>query len=179
MKSFMRVLLCHDAPRTIGPMNRFGPILAALALFLALTGAATAQDAVPDPAAVAPAPAKPVKPAATQSAAEPAAPATEPPAPIYDEKLLRLSEILGSLSFLRDLCGQSDGATWRDEMTALLGAEKPAPQRRTRLIARFNHGFETFNAVYRTCTPSAELAISRYLSEGAALASDVRGRYNQ
>jgi len=30
-----------------------------------------------------------------------------------------------------------------------------------------------FNAVYRTCTPAAELAISRYLSEGAALASDV------
>jgi uncharacterized protein (TIGR02301 family) len=152
-------------------MNRFGLLPAALALLFAFASVATAQDAVPATTAAAP-------PPAGQPAA-PATPATEPPAPIYDEKLLRLSEILGSLSFLRDLCGPSDGATWRDEMTALLGAEKPAPQRRTRLIARFNHGFETFAAVYRTCTPSAELSISRYLSEGAALASDVRGRYNQ
>ena len=35
-----------------------------------------------------------------------AGPAPEPPPPIYDEKLLRLSEILGSLAFLRDLCGE-------------------------------------------------------------------------
>jgi uncharacterized protein (TIGR02301 family) len=148
-------------------MNRFGQVSAALALIMALAGGSMAQDDVPDaPAAEAPA------------TDQPAAP-TEPPAPIYDEKLLRLSEILGSLSFLRDLCGEPDGAAWRNEMSALLEAEKPAPQRRARLIARFNHGFETFNAVYRTCTPSAELSISRYLSEGAALASDVRGRYNQ
>ena len=146
----------------------------ALAILLSLSGAALAQDIVPD--ATAP---PPKKPAAAAPADQPPPQALEPPAPIYDEKLLRLSEILGSLSFLRDLCGASDGATWRDEMTALLAAEKPAPHRRARLVARFNHGFETFNAVYRTCTPSAELSIAHYLSEGAALASDVRGRYNQ
>jgi uncharacterized protein (TIGR02301 family) len=64
-------------------------------------------------------------------------------------------------------------------MSALLTAEKPAPQRRARLMARVKHGLECFNAGYRTCSPTAELSISRYLSEGAALASDVRGRYNQ
>jgi uncharacterized protein (TIGR02301 family) len=147
-------------------MTRFGFILAAVAL-VALANPASAQDSAP------------AAPAAEAPAADQQAPATEPPAPIYDEKLLRLSEILGALSFLRDLCGESDGPAWRDEMSALLTAERPAPQRRARLIARFNHGFETFNAVYRTCTPSAELSISRYLSEGEALASDVRGRYNQ
>jgi uncharacterized protein (TIGR02301 family) len=150
-------------------MNRFGRMTTALVLVLALAGQAAGQDDAPA-AAAAP---------ATGQADQPPPAATEPPAPIYDEKLLRLSEILGSLSFLRDLCGASDGPTWRDEMTALLAAEKPAPHRRARLIARFNHGFETFNAVYRTCTPSAELSIAHYLSEGAALASDVRGRYNQ
>src|SRR5262249_33241375 len=121
---------------------------------------------------------------ATAPTGEPPAagqPATtgEPPAPIYDDKLLRLSEILGSLTFLRDLCGEHDGAAWREEMNGLPSAGKPAPKRREGLIARFNHGFETFNAVYRICTPSAELSIARYLSEGAALASDVRGRYKQ
>ena len=64
-------------------------------------------------------------------------------------------------------------------MDSLLEAENPPPLRRARLIARFNHGFETYNAVYRVCTPSARLAISRYLEEGKALAADVRGRYSQ
>ena len=167
----MKTLLRRLAAPTRGPhnraMTRFGLIPAAFAIILAFANPATAQDDAPA-AGSAEAPAADQPPAST-----------EPPAPIYDEKLLRLSEILGALSFLRDLCGQSDGPTWRDEMSALLTAEKPAPQRRARLIARFNHGFETFNAVYRSCTPSAELSIARYLSEGAALASDVRGRYNQ
>ncbi len=121
---------------------------------------------------------------ATATVAQTNAPAAstpegEPPPPIYEDKLLRLSEILGALSFLRDLCGDADGPAWRDEMNALLEAENPSPARRTRLIARFNHGFETFNAVYRTCTPSAELSIARYLSEGEALAADVKSRYSQ
>ncbi len=105
--------------------------------------------------------------------------ATELPPPIYEDKLLRLAEILGSLSFLRDLCGEEDGSAWRQEMSTLLAAEEPGPKRRQRLIARFNHGFETFNAVYRSCTPSAERAIARYLREGQVLASDVRSRYSQ
>jgi uncharacterized protein (TIGR02301 family) len=152
-------------------MNRFMSIAAALAL-LALTPPASAQDAIPDPGKAQ----QNIEAPAAQP--EPAQP-SEPPAPIYEAKLLRLSEILGALSFLRDLCGESDAPAWRNEMSALLEAEKPAPQRRNRLIARFNHGFETFNAVYRTCTPSAQLSIARYLKEGEALASDVRSRYRQ
>lgn len=150
-------------------MNRFGLFLLAFGFLAALAGAALAQDDAPTD-----------QPAAAEDAPATDAPAaTEPPAPIYEEKLLRLSEILGALSFLRDLCGAADGASWRNDMSSLLAAEKPPPTRRTRLIARFNHGFETFNAVYRSCTPSAELSISRYLTEGEALASDVRGRYSQ
>jgi uncharacterized protein (TIGR02301 family) len=135
-------------------MNRFAAIVLSLVLALASVAPLRAQD-------------------------EAAPGASEPPPPIYEEKLLRLAEILGSLAFLRDLCGNGDGAAWRGQMSALLNAEQPPPGRRTRLIARFNHGFETFNAVYRVCTPSAELAIARYLAEGEALTSDVRGRYSQ
>jgi uncharacterized protein (TIGR02301 family) len=139
------------------PMNQRKRLLGAMLLLLIASGHVVAQD---------------------QPAAEPPAP-TEPPPPIYEEKLLRLAEILGSLAFLRDLCGASDGPGWRQEMTALLAAERPPPMRRSRLIARFNHGFESYNAVYRVCTPSAELAVGRYLTEGQALASDVRSRYSQ
>ena len=64
-------------------------------------------------------------------------------------------------------------------MQALLAAENPGPQRRSRLVGRFNHGFETFNAVYRSCTPSAKLAMSRYLAEGQKLSGEVRSRYSQ
>jgi uncharacterized protein (TIGR02301 family) len=135
-------------------VNRFRRVFLTAGLLLALAGGAAAQE-------------------------EPAEPATELPPPIYEDKLLRLAEILGSLSFLRDLCGEDDGPGWRAEMSALLAAEEPGPQRRQRLVASFNHGFETFNAVYRACTPSAERAIFRYLSEGQALASDVRSRYSQ
>jgi uncharacterized protein (TIGR02301 family) len=152
-------------------MTRPGLFLAAFGLCFALAGdGARAQDDLPD---------QPAAAAGEAPAAEAPPAGAEPPAPIYEEKLLRLSEILGALSFLRDLCGAADGLSWRNEMSALLQAEKPPPTRRTRLIARFNHGFETFNAVYRTCTPSAELSITRYLTEGQALASDVRGRYSQ
>jgi uncharacterized protein (TIGR02301 family) len=120
-------------------------------------------------------------PSAESGAEEPQLqlPPSEPPPPIYEEQLLRLAEILGSLSFLRGLCGATDAETWRDEMRALLAAEHPGPLRQGRLVGRFNHGFETFNAVYRSCTPSAERAIRRYLEEGQTLANDVRSRYSQ
>jgi uncharacterized protein (TIGR02301 family) len=32
----------------------------------------------------------------------------------YDEKLLRLSEILGAVHYLRELCGANEGQSWRD-----------------------------------------------------------------
>jgi uncharacterized protein (TIGR02301 family) len=135
-----------------------------VAVLLLISGSALAQDQAPsdDPAA----------------SEDPAVPSELPP-PIYEDSLLRLAEILGALTFLRDLCAEADSAVWRNEMSALLDAERPGPQRRARLVARFNHGFETFHAVYRSCTPSAKLSVERYLSEGQALASDVRSRYSQ
>lgn len=94
----------------------------------------------------------------------------------YDEELLRLAEILGSVHFLRMLCGEEDGG-WRTRMTALLEAEEPSPERRARLVARFNHGYRSFAAVYSTCTDSAVRAIDRYMKEGEALASEIVMRY--
>jgi uncharacterized protein (TIGR02301 family) len=162
-----------------------------LGLFLAavFAGSGAAQDTIPEPQAEEPAqPDDGGEPAAeadggAENAGEadaigPQLPA-EPPPPIYEDQLLRLSEILGALSFLRGLCGEPDAVAWREEMSALLAAEQPGPQRRSRLIGRFNHGYETFNAVYRSCTPSARYAIRRYLGEGQTLSADVRSRYSQ
>ncbi len=105
--------------------------------------------------------------------------APEPLPPVYEDRLLRLSELLGGLHFLRQLCGFDDGTAWRTEMDGLLKSENPGPVRRARLVSRFNHGFETYYAVYRSCTPSAHRTIALYLAEGSRITSDIRARYGQ
>lgn len=100
----------------------------------------------------------------------------EPP---YEAQLLRLSEILGSVHYLRRLCDSDEGSLWRDQMQALIDAEAPNPIRRARIVDRFNHGYETFRAVYRTCTAAAAVAIDRYMGEGVKISRDITARYGK
>ena len=116
--------------------------------------------------------------ALAQGGSEAGEPIFEPP-PVYEESLLRLSEILGGLYFLRGLCGSGDADVWKADMQAILAAEEPGPQRRARLIARFNHGFETYNAIHKTCTPASRRAMTLFLDEARRTVIDVRLRYSQ
>jgi uncharacterized protein (TIGR02301 family) len=96
----------------------------------------------------------------------------------FDNDLLRLSEILGALHYLRGICGPNEGQKWRNEMQALIDAETQAgTPRRARLMASFNRGYRGFQQAYRTCTPAADLAIRRYLGEGAKISREVTARY--
>jgi uncharacterized protein (TIGR02301 family) len=104
--------------------------------------------------------------------ARPAA-AVEPP---FDAGLMRLAEVLGSLHFLRNLCGEK-GDQWRRTMEQLLTAENPEPERRARFIASFNRGYRSFEGTYTNCTASATEAIGRYTVEGENLARDLAARY--
>lgn len=97
--------------------------------------------------------------------------------PPYEPQLERLSERLGTLTYLRNLCGHGDGAEWRNRMTALLEAEANSAFRRDRLAGAFNHGFRGYQTTYRSCTPSAELVISRFLAESDQLGRDLAARY--
>lgn len=106
-----------------------------------------------------------------------AAQSSEDVPPPYEPQLLRLAEIMGALSYLRDLCGAADGQLWRNKMAALLDAEAQSVSRKERMAGAFNRGFRGFETIYRTCTPNAELVISRYLDEGGKLARDVQNRY--
>ena len=109
--------------------------------------------------------------------AVPARAAEEQPAP-FDGSLMRLAEILGGLHYLRGICSPSEGPKWRNQMQALLDAEAPAgSQRRAHMMASFNRGYRGFQQAYRTCTPAADLAIRRYLDEGAKISRDVTARY--
>jgi uncharacterized protein (TIGR02301 family) len=98
------------------------------------------------------------------------------PAP-FDGNLQRLAEIMGALHYLRALCGANEGQKWRNEVQALIDAEAPSGDRRTRMIASFNRGYGSFQRTYRTCTPAADLVIRRYLEEGSKIARDVTARY--
>lgn len=104
--------------------------------------------------------------------ARPAAAADSP----FEGQLLRLAEILGSLHYLRNLCGES-GHEWRGQMEALLEAESPDEVRRARFVAGFNRGYRSFEGAYSTCTPSAIEAVGRYMREGEALARDTATRF--
>lgn len=95
----------------------------------------------------------------------------------FDADLQRFAEILGSLHYLRNLCGANEGQKWRNEMQALADAETPSGERRARLIASFNRGYHGFQQTYRTCTPAATLAIKRYLTEGSKISRDLTARY--
>ena len=98
------------------------------------------------------------------------------PAP-FDNDLQRLSEILGVLHYLREICGAREGQKWRDEMNALIDSEAPTGDRRSRMIASFNRGYRGFQQTYRSCTPAADVAIRRYLEEGSKIAREVTARY--
>ncbi len=107
-----------------------------------------------------------IAPARAQDAAAP-----------FDADLQRFAEILGSLHYLRAICGANEGQKWRNEMQALADAETPSGERRARLIASFNRGYHGFQQTYRTCTPAATLAIKRYLTEGSKISRDLTARY--
>jgi uncharacterized protein (TIGR02301 family) len=94
----------------------------------------------------------------------------------FEQPLMRLAEVLGSLHYLRNLCGET-GNQWRDEMERLLASENPQPERKARFVASFNRGYRSFDGVYVACTASATEAISRYMKEGEALSRDIATRY--
>ncbi len=102
--------------------------------------------------------------------------AADTPAP-FDHELQRLAEILGALHYLRALCGAHEGQKWRDQMQRLVDAEAPDGERRKMIIASFNRGYRGFQQTYRTCTPAADLAIRRYLQEGAKISREITARY--
>jgi uncharacterized protein (TIGR02301 family) len=95
----------------------------------------------------------------------------------FDGDLQRLAEILGGLHYLRNICGSNEGNKWRSEMQALIDAETPAGERRTRMVAAFNRGYNGFQQTYRTCTPAATVAIRRYIEEGSKISRDLTARY--
>ena len=105
------------------------------------------------------------------------APARAQSAAPFDGDLQRLAEILGALHYLRAICGSNEGQKWREQMEALVEAEAPSGERRQKMVSSFNRGYRGFQQTYRSCTPAADIAIRRYLDEGARISRDITARY--
>ncbi|MDX3973126.1 TIGR02301 family protein [Shinella sp.] len=133
----------------------------ALLVSLLLTGPALAQQASGDKAAQTPG----------------AAAVEEKPTP-YDERLERLSEIIGAVHYLRNLCTDKAEDNWRASMQRLIEMEAGnEPKRQEKLTAAFNRGYRSFAAIYTACTDSAVVAEERYRNEGATLATEITARF--
>jgi uncharacterized protein (TIGR02301 family) len=135
-----------------------------LALFVALTILASPLAAQTPPPRPAPSPPE-------QSAPQPGDP------PPYEPQLLRLAEIVGALSYLRDICGAGDGATFRAKFSSLMETEANTAARKEALAGAFNRGLRDYELTYRACTPAAQDIVARYLDEAGRIARDVANRY--
>ena len=104
-----------------------------------------------------------------------APPATTPSKEIkpYDDRLMRLSEILGAVHFLRELCGSNEGQYWRERMEELIRAEGASALRQARLTRGFNLGYRNYARTYSACTPTALTTINRFMAEGAQISETL------
>ena len=90
-----------------------------------------------------------------------------------DEKLYRLSEILGAVHYLRELCGSNDGQQWREGMRDIIESEGSTAVRRATLSRRFNRGYRGYSRTYRSCTSSAQATIERFLKEAIQISDEL------
>ncbi|MEQ1901580.1 MAG: TIGR02301 family protein [Devosia sp.] len=96
--------------------------------------------------------------------------------PPYEPQMERLAEILGSLYFLAPLCrpGTDD---WRAEMAELVRLDQPDEDRQQRLYGAFNSGYSAYSRLYRSCTGSADEALTRLLIEAEGTARAIHSRF--
>ena len=93
--------------------------------------------------------------------------------PPYENRLLRLSEIMGSLHFLTLPCRPNEGTIWHTKMKQILEVEAKTELRKAKLTERFNSGFSSFQATYRKCSSSAETAMTRYIAEAQVIVRNL------
>jgi len=91
----------------------------------------------------------------------------------YDPKLYRLSELLGAVHYLRELCTAKDNQKWRDNMKELIEAEGTSAARKATLTRQFNRGYRGYSRTYRSCTDSARDTIDRFMKESISISNEL------
>ena len=91
-------------------------------------------------------------------------------------ELVRLSEILGAVHHLREVCNANEGQLWRMKMQDLLKHEKPSADMKELMVARFNRAYHQHRQAYPRCTGQARTDAARFLDEGSGLAQRLAAR---
>ncbi len=99
--------------------------------------------------------------------------------PAYNNQMARLAEILGSLQYLRKLCGAGEGLLWREQMENIIESEDPTEERKADIISRFNRGFRAYREIYRECTPTAVEVVNRYMRQGTRLSGEIPNQFGR
>jgi uncharacterized protein (TIGR02301 family) len=116
------------------------------------------------------------RPAQTPPPKEEAAP--EPPPAAYEPDLLRLAEVLGTLSYMTALCTQPGSDSWPQRITQLIEAEGTTSQRRERLAGAYNRGYLGHQSTHRACTDRSREVIDRMLQQGQRLTREISTRFS-
>jgi uncharacterized protein (TIGR02301 family) len=170
-------------------MRRLRLLAAAL---IAISSHALAQEG--SPSRIIPTPqAQPTPPSQANPASPPRArpsprrpqgetsPASRLPAPAssaQEKPLVDLSEVVGAIAFLTQLCQpEAVPNPWRARMEILLEAEGEASGAKEKMTGAFNTGFSDYATTYRQCTPAAEAARQALTREAVRLARDLERRF--
>lgn len=111
--------------------------------------------------------------------AQTAPPPAGPQMPAYEPQLLRLSELMGALHYLRALCGFADAPAWRDKMNELIDGQGLDQAGKERYAGAFNRGYRAYSETYRSCNQAAGKVIRDYLAESGAIIKDLDSRYGR
>ncbi|HBF30598.1 MAG TPA: TIGR02301 family protein [Rhizobium sp.] len=96
----------------------------------------------------------------------------------YDKQLNRLSEILGTVTYLRNLCAEQPEPQWRAAMEKLLTFDAGnEPARKEQLTAAYNRGYRAFGALHTSCSHRARSTETEYRAEGATLIKEMTNRF--
>jgi uncharacterized protein (TIGR02301 family) len=96
---------------------------------------------------------------------------------VYEPQLLRLSETLGVIAYMSQLCGDVSSDAWRLRAEQLMEAESSTQARKERLAGAFNRGFAGHQAAHRTCGERSRLVIERQLQQAREIAKDISNRF--
>ena len=114
----------------------------------------------------------------TTEAVAPAPKPLLPPANAQERPLLELSEAMGGLAFLTQICSPASNPNpWLIRMEALVNSEGDNSGAREKMTGAYNHGFSDYATTYRQCTDAARAARKVLTRDAARLARDLERRF--
>ena len=126
---------------------------------------------------------RPHRPAPRPVVTPPAEAPSAAEAPPYEGQLLKISELMGTVAFLADLCpdlheSDQDGEMWRQKAKGLLDAQANNDTLRALLAGAYNRGYLGYEVNYHLCTDMARMSFKHNLSVINGISSALTRKYS-